>query len=109
MSTTTLNNLWSYIVSLNLSQANKDWLAGKLLNSKAEFDGATEAVRTKMKQYCESHFDESFVREMEAQNYLIGSAQPTNEDEFRDIDEMFQLAEASGECTEQEVAKMFAL
>ncbi|MBQ0023324.1 MAG: hypothetical protein KBT29_08815 [Prevotellaceae bacterium] len=33
--------------------------------------------------------------------------QPSNDDEFDDIDRMFEEAEASGECTNEEVTKMF--
>lgn len=106
MSTVALNDLLTYILSLGLSSKNKRWLADRLI----ETDQDTICLQQeKMKRYCESHFDESFVSEMEEKNYLIGSAQPTNEDEFRDIDEMFKVAEASGECSELEVAKMFAL
>jgi hypothetical protein len=36
MSTIALNNLWDYIQSLALSNSNKDWLAHKLMESKAE-------------------------------------------------------------------------
>ena len=36
MSTIALNNLWNYIQSLALSNSNKDWLAGKLIESKVE-------------------------------------------------------------------------
>lgn len=106
MSSAALDNLLTYILSLGLSSKNKHWLAERLIEAD---QNTIRLQQEKMKQYCESHFDESFVREMEAKNYLIDSAQPTNEDEFQDVDEMFQVAEASGECSELEVEKMFAL
>ena len=34
MSTIALKNLWSYIESMGLSNRNKDWLAGKIIESK---------------------------------------------------------------------------
>lgn len=38
MSTLALNKLLEYILSLSLSDKNKDWLAGKIIESKATKD-----------------------------------------------------------------------
>lgn len=68
-----------------------------------------EDAHARMETYCKNHFDESFVSEMEAKDFLIGAPQPSNEHEFEDLDKMFREAEESGDCTEEEVAKMFAV
>jgi len=36
MTTMALNNLWSYIDGLSLKQKDREWLAGKLLEPKAD-------------------------------------------------------------------------
>lgn len=36
MTTFALNNLWTYIEGLSLKQKDREWLAGKLLESKAD-------------------------------------------------------------------------
>ncbi len=41
MSTLALNKLLEYILSLSLSDKNKDWLAGKILESKKAQPNAT--------------------------------------------------------------------
>ncbi len=38
MSTLTLNRLWAFIESLSLSQKDRDWLAGKLLEPACRVD-----------------------------------------------------------------------
>lgn len=38
MSTLTLNRLWAFIESLSLSQKDRDWLAGKLLEPACKVD-----------------------------------------------------------------------
>lgn len=36
MTTFALNNLWSYLQGLSLAKADREWLAGKLLESSSE-------------------------------------------------------------------------
>lgn len=46
MTTFALNNLWTYIEGLSLKQKDREWLAGKLLESKAD-----DAKTAKQKAY----------------------------------------------------------
>ena len=62
---------------------------------------------SRMKEYVFSHFDQAFAEEMMKRNFLIDQPQPSNDDEFDDIDRMFEEAEASGECSNEEMTKMF--
>jgi len=62
-----------------------------------------------MKEYCESHFSKDFAEEMASKNFFIGEPKPSNEQDFEDLEKMFEEAEASGECTDEEVKAMFAV
>ena len=46
MTTVALNNLWTYIEGLSLKRKDREWLAGKLLELKAD-----DAKTTKQKAY----------------------------------------------------------
>lgn len=46
MSTIALNKLWEYIQLLSLSNENKDWLVGKIIESKSDCTD-TDAIREK--------------------------------------------------------------
>ena len=46
MTTVAMNNLWSYILGLNLSQRNRAWLAERLMNMPKTKAKASEDVKT---------------------------------------------------------------
>ena len=72
MSTTALNNLWTYIMGLSLSYSDRKWLAEHLVEPE-EIERAKERKR-----------DDEFVREMRALQY---EGQPTAEEMKRMIRE----------------------
>lgn len=49
-----------------------------------------------------------YAEKMKERNFLFGEPQPTNEEEFSNLDDMFEDAELSGVCTDQEFQKLFA-
>lgn len=67
---------------------------------------AEQEKRSHMETFCNEHFTAEIAAEMEARNYLIGQPRPTNDADFDDLDAMFSEAEASGECSEEEIRKM---
>jgi len=50
MSTLALNKLLEYILSLSLSNKNKDWLAGKIIESKTDITPALKAQMTRARK-----------------------------------------------------------
>jgi len=50
MSTLALNKLLEYILSLGLSNRNKDWLAGKIIESKTDITPALKAQITRARK-----------------------------------------------------------
>ena len=62
------------------------------------------------KEFAIKHFDADFVRQLEAENFLI-DAPFANDDtkEFEDIEKMYVDAESSGEYTQQEAEQIFAI
>lgn len=69
---------------------------------------AEQEKRNHMETFCKEHFTSEFAAEMKERNYLIGQPRPTNDAEFDDLDAMFAEAEVSGECSEEEIRKMFS-
>lgn len=67
---------------------------------------AEQEKRSHMETFCNEHFTTELAAEMKARNYLIGQPRPTNDADFDDLDAMFSEAEASGECSEEEIRKM---
>ena len=57
MTTIALNNLWTYLQGLSLSQSEREWLAEHLIES-------VETNRTTQRE-----LDEQFVRELQALHY----------------------------------------
>ena len=65
MSTAALNNLWTYIESMSLSNRSKQWLADKLIESKTP---KKEAQAKYMRESLQRAWSE--VKEMKRNNYV---------------------------------------
>lgn len=65
MSTAALNNLWTYIESMSLSNRSKQWLADKLIESKT--NSKKEAQAQLVRESLQRAWSE--VQEMKRNNY----------------------------------------
>ena len=76
MTTVALNNLWTYIEGLSLKRKDREWLAGKLLELKAD-----DAKTTKQKAYVK----ETLTRALnEVKAAKRGEVKMMTEEEFLD-------------------------
>ena len=74
MTTIALNNLWTYIQGLSLKQKDREWLAGKLLEPKAD-----DAMTARQKAYVK----ESLYRALdEVKRAKRGETTMMTEEEF---------------------------
>jgi len=70
MSTVSLNKLLEYILSLSLSNKNKDWLAGKIIESKTDITPALKAQITRARKEYEKGETISCSTPEEMQQYF---------------------------------------
>ncbi len=63
----------------------------------------------KAKEFAYKHFDKEFIQYLEARNFLVDEPFPAEVCETKeDLERLIAESEASGECTQEEVDKMFA-
>ena len=63
----------------------------------------------KAKEFAYKHFDKDFIQYLEARNFLVDEPFPAEVCETKeDLERLIAESEASGECTQEEVDKMFA-
>ena len=63
----------------------------------------------KAKEFAHKHFDKEFIQYLEARNFLVDEPFPAEVCETKeDLERLIAESEASGECTQEEVDKMFA-
>lgn len=63
----------------------------------------------KAKEFAYKHFDKDFIQYLEARNFLVDEPFPAEVCETEeDLERLIAESEASGECTQEEVDKMFA-
>jgi len=63
MTTFALNNLWAYLQGLSLAQSDREWLASKLLEPKAD-----DAKTAKQKEYVKETLTRALKEVKEAKN-----------------------------------------
>ena len=63
----------------------------------------------KAKDFAYKHFDKDFIQYLEARNFLVDEPFPAEICETEeDLERLIAESEASGECTQEEVDKMYA-
>jgi hypothetical protein len=73
MTTSALNNLWTYIQGLSLSQKDREWLAGKLVEPKAD-----DAKTARQKAYVKKTLTRA-LKEVKAAQHEGRKLQTVNE------------------------------
>ena len=63
----------------------------------------------KAREFAYKHFDKDFIQYLEARNFLVDEPFPAEICETEeDLERLIAESEASGECTQEEVDKMYA-
>ena len=89
------------------TQAQVDKMADGINASPAK-ESFEERYR-KAKEFAYKHFDKDFIQYLEARNFLVDEPFPVEICETEeDLERLIAESEASGECTQEEVDKMYA-
>ena len=89
------------------TQAQVDKMADGINDSPAK-ESFEERYR-KAKEFAYKHFDKDFIQYLEARNFLVDEPFPAEVCETKeDLERLIAESEASGECTQEEVDKMYA-
>ncbi|HIX86653.1 MAG TPA: hypothetical protein H9848_08635 [Candidatus Parabacteroides intestinigallinarum] len=90
------------------TQAQVDKMADGINDSSAK-ESFEERYR-KAKDFAYKHFDKDFIQYLEARNFLVDEPFPAEICETEeDLERLVAESEASGECTQEEVDKMYAI
>ena len=90
------------------TQAQVDKMADGINDSSAK-ESFEERYR-KAKDFAYKHFDKDFIQYLEARNFLVDEPFPAKICETEeDLERLIAESEASGECTQEEVDKMYAI
>ena len=64
----------------------------------------------KAKEFAYKHFDKEYIQSLEARNFLVDEPFPTEVCETKeDLERLIAESEASGECTQEEIDKMYTI
>ena len=89
------------------TQAQVDKMADGINASSAK-ESFEERYR-KAREFAYKHFDKDFIQYLEARNFLVDEPFPVEVCETEeDLERLIAESEASGECTQEEVDKMYA-
>lgn len=89
------------------TQAQVDKMADGINASSAK-ESFEERYR-KAREFAYKHFDKDFIQYLEARNFLVDEPFPAEICETEeDLERLIAESEASGECTQEEVDKMYA-
>ena len=89
------------------TQAQVDKMADGINDSPAK-ESFEERYR-KAREFAYKHFDKDFIQYLEARNFLVDEPFPAEICETEeDLERLIAESEASGECTQEEVDKMYA-
>ena len=89
------------------TQAQVDKIVDGINDSPAK-ESFEERYR-KAKDFAYKHFDKDFIQYLEARNFLVDEPFPAEICETEeDLERLIAESEASGECTQEEVDKMYA-
>lgn len=102
-----------------LMRAEQDRKAGRIY-TQAQVDKIMDGINDspakesfeeryrKAKEFAYKHFDKDFIQYLEARNFLVDEPFPVEVCETEgDLERLIAESEASGECTQEEVDKMF--
>lgn len=103
-----------------IMRAEQDRKAGRIY-TKAQVDKMADGINAspakesfeeryrKAKEFAYKHFDKDFIQYLEARNFLVDEPFPAEICETEeDLERLIAESEASGECTQEEVDKMYA-
>ena len=80
----------------------------RILDASSESE-SFEARYQRAKAFANKHFDKAYVRSLEERNFLVDEPFPAEVCETKeDLERIIAESEASGECAQEEVDKMFA-
>ena len=105
-----VNALQRSIVNRVSHETNPEKLSeiSRILDDSPAKESFEERYR-KAKEFAYKHFDKDFIQYLEARNFLVDELFPAEVCETKeDLERLIAESEASGECTQEEVDKMFA-
>ena len=105
-----VNALQRSIVNRVSHETNPEKLSeiSRILDDSPAKESFEERYR-KAKEFAYKHFDKEFIQYLEARNFLVDEPFPAEVCETKeDLERLIAESEASGECTQEEVDKMFA-
>lgn len=105
-----VNALQRSIVNRVAHETNPEKLSeiSRILDDSPAKESFEERYR-KAKEFAYKHFDKDFIQYLEARNFLVDEPFPAEVCETKeDLERLIAESEASGECTQEEVDKMFA-
>ena len=105
-----VNALQRSIVNRIAHETNPEKLSeiSRILDDSPAKESFEERYR-KAKEFAYKHFDKEFIQYLEARNFLVDEPFPAEVCETKeDLERLIAESEASGECTQEEVDKMFA-
>lgn len=105
-----VNALQRSIVNRVSHETNPEKLSeiSRILDDSPAKESFEERYR-KAKEFAYKHFDKDFIQYLEARNFLVDEPFPAEVCETKeDLERLIAESEASGECTQEEVDKMFA-
>lgn len=104
-----VNALQRSIVNRIAHETNPEKLSeiSRILDDSPAKESFEERYR-KAKEFAYKHFDKEFIQYLEARNFLVDEPFPAEVCETKeDLERLIAESEASGECTQEEVDKMF--
>ena len=105
-----VNALQRSIVNRIAHETNPEKLSeiSRILDDSPAKESFEERYR-KAKEFAYKHFDKDFIQYLEARNFLVDEPFPAEVCETEeDLERLIAESGASGECTQEEVDKMFA-
>ena len=104
-----------------IMRAEQDIKAGRIY-TQAQVDKMADGINAfpakenfeerhrKAREFAYKHFDKDFIQYLEARNFLVDEPFPAEICETEeDLERLIAESEASGECTQEEVDKMYAI
>lgn len=81
----------------------------RILDASSEKESFEERYR-KAKEFAYKHFDKEYIQSLEARNFLVDEPFPAEVCETKeDLERLIAESEASGECTQEEMDKMYTI
>ena len=81
----------------------------RILDASSEKESFEERYQ-KAKEFAYKHFDKEYIQSLEARNFLVDEPFPAEVCETKeDLERLIAESEASGECTQEEMDKMYTI